>query len=75
LKEGENNMDNLSKIIGLNQYPDMLSPKHLAEIFGVSKNTIYKEIKLGKFGSPEQIGREMKIPKLYIWERFIKRYA
>ena len=67
-------MNNTPSIIGLENYPDMLTTKHLAEIFGVSKNTIYKEIQTGKFGTPERIGRQLMIPKLYIWNRFIAGY-
>ena len=58
----------------LDEYGDMLSVDDLAEIFRVSKSTIYKEIKEGKFGNPINIGRALKVPRLYIWNRFIVDY-
>jgi predicted DNA-binding transcriptional regulator AlpA len=58
----------------LERYPDMLSVKHLTEIFGVSKQTIYKEMRDGKFGKPIFIGRSYKIPRIYIWEKFFENY-
>ena len=60
--------------MNLDKYPDLLSVKDLMEIFGVSKNTIYKEIQDGKFGRPIQIGRAFKIPKMYIWNKFFENY-
>ena len=54
----------------LSQYRDLLSVADLAEIFSVSKKTIYKEIHEGKFGKPIQIGRAFKIPKIYVLKRF-----
>jgi len=61
-------------INNLTKYSDLLSIKDLTEIFQVSKQTIYKEIKLGKFGSPIQIGRAYKVPKTYILEKYIRSY-
>jgi len=58
----------------LTKYPDLLSVQDLMEIFGVSKNTIYKEIQAGKFGTPIQIGRMLKVPKIYIWNKFFLHY-
>ena len=57
-----------------NQYPDLLTVQHLMEIFNVSKNTIYKEIKAGKFGQPIQIGRALKIPRMYVWNKYFQNY-
>ena len=56
----------------LSEYRDLLSIKDLTKIFGVSKNTIYKEIKDGKFGTPIQIGRAYKIPKLYVIKKYFR---
>jgi len=58
----------------LTKYKDLLSVDDLTEIFNVSKPTIYKEIKQGKFGVPIQIGRAYKIPKNYIIKNFIQNY-
>ena len=58
----------------LEKYRDLLSVKDLTEIFGVSKQTIYKNIKDGKFGTPIKIGRAFKIPRIYIWENFFANY-
>ena len=60
--------------INIDKYPDLLSVQHLAEIFNVSRNTIYKEIKAGKFGTPIQIGRALKVPRMYVWNKFIQDY-
>jgi len=54
----------------LAEYKDLLSVKDLSAIFEVSVQTIYKEIKNGKFGDPIRIGRTYKIPKIHILERF-----
>jgi len=53
----------------LSNYKDLLSVQDLMEIFEVSKATIYKEIKSGKFGTPIQIGRALKIPKIYLLKK------
>ena len=54
----------------LSGYGDLLNVKDLASIFSVSEQTIYKEIKDGKFGKPIQIGRVYKIPKIYILRHY-----
>jgi len=52
------------------KYKDLLSVDDLSSIFNVSRQTIYKEIKNGKFGQPIQIGRAFKVPKIYIIQRY-----
>jgi len=52
------------------KFNDLLSVTDLATIFDVSRQTIYKEIKNGKFGEPIQIGRAIKIPKIYVIQRY-----
>ena len=54
----------------LADYKDLLSVEDLAHIFMVSKKTIYKEMKSGKFGEPIQIGRAYLVPKIYILQKF-----
>ena len=54
----------------LSEYRDLLSVKDLANIFDVSKQTIYKEMKCGKFGTPIKIGRAFKIPKKFIIQKY-----
>ncbi|MCL2399501.1 MAG: helix-turn-helix domain-containing protein [Defluviitaleaceae bacterium] len=54
----------------LSGYGDLLSVEDLKSIFGASKQTIYKEIKDGAFGTPIRIGRAYKIPKIYILHRY-----
>jgi excisionase family DNA binding protein len=54
----------------LAEYRDLLSVKDLAEICEVSRQTIYKEMKDGKFGTAIQIGRAYKIPKISILKRY-----
>ena len=58
----------------LNKYNDLLSVRDLMKIFDVSKATIYKEIKQGKFGTPICIGRSFKIPRIYIYNKFFANY-
>ncbi|MDR1739373.1 MAG: helix-turn-helix domain-containing protein [Bacteroidales bacterium] len=58
----------------LEKYRDLLSVHDLMEIFGVSKQTIYKEIKQGKFGTPICIGRAFKIPRMFVWNKFFAMY-
>ena len=60
--------------VRLDEYKDLLSVQDLMKIFGVSKTTIYKEIKQGKFGTPIQIGRAYKIPKIYIIKKYFHYY-
>jgi len=36
--------------MNLDKYPVLFSVKDLMDIFGVNKNTIYKEIQAGRFG-------------------------
>ena len=56
----------------LSGYRDLLSANDLAEIFQVSVQTIYKENKEGKFGTPAKIGREYKFPKIFILQRYFQ---
>jgi predicted DNA-binding transcriptional regulator AlpA len=55
-------------------YRDLLSVDDLTEIFNVSKTTIYKEIKQGKFGMPIHIGRSFKVPRMYVWDTYFANY-
>ena len=57
----------------LAKYRDLLSVDDLSEIFSVSKNTVYKELKEGKFGTPVKIGRAYKIPKVYVLRNYLCR--
>ena len=56
----------------LEKYKDLLSVNDLMEIFSVSKATVYKEMKNGKFGKPIKIGRAYKVPKIYIWNNYFE---
>jgi|GEM_PF-2499441 len=58
----------------LSSYGDLLNVEDLSAIFKVSKNTIYKSVQNGDFGTPIHIGREYRIPKIYIIEKFILNY-
>jgi excisionase family DNA binding protein len=64
--------NNVSMQSPLDNYKDLLSVENLAEIFETTKNTIYKEIQRGKFGSPIKIGRKYRIPKTLVREKFFK---
>jgi predicted DNA-binding transcriptional regulator AlpA len=54
----------------LYDYKDLLTASDIAKIFDVSLQTIYKEIRVGKFGTPIKIGRAYKIPKIRIIQRY-----
>ena len=53
-------------------YKDLLSVDDLCSIFGVSRQTIYKEIRRGKFGEAVQIGRAYRFPKTLIVQKFFQ---
>jgi len=59
----------------LSNYGDLLNVEDLSTIFEVSKNTIYKSVKDGKFGTPIQIGRAYKVPKTYVIKKFFRNYS
>jgi predicted DNA-binding transcriptional regulator AlpA len=54
----------------LTEYNDLLTVADLSKIFRTSKQTVYKEMKNGKFGEPIQIGRSFLIPKVVILSKF-----
>jgi excisionase family DNA binding protein len=58
----------------LDNYGDLLTVKDLSGFLGVSEQTIYKEIRQGKFGKPLKFGRVYRIPKVYILERYFGGY-
>ena len=59
----------------LENYGDLLDVEDLSAIFEVSKNTIYKSVKDGKFGTPIQIGRAYKVPKTFVIKKFFRNYG
>ncbi|MDR2168142.1 MAG: helix-turn-helix domain-containing protein [Clostridiales bacterium] len=63
-----------TKAISLDNYGDLMTTADLSNFLGVSKQTIYKEIREGKFGNPIKFGREFRIPKLYIVQRYLSGY-
>jgi len=63
-------MDNFSTANFLSGYGDLLSTTELAQVFRVSKQTVYKELRDGKFGEPIKIGRAYLISKAYIIRKF-----
>jgi excisionase family DNA binding protein len=67
-------MSDFNNCLELSDYPDLLTIEHLAEIFNVSKQTIYKEIKEGKFGTPIRIGRAIKIPRTFVLKKYFVNY-
>jgi len=59
----------------LHQYKDLLSTDDLSEIFGVSKQTVYKQIQQGNFGDTViKIGRSFRIPKIAILNQFFSAH-
>ena len=63
-------IDNKTEVLA--GYKDLLSVKDLIDIFNVSKTTIYKEIRMGKFGKSIQVGRKHKFPKIHIIKNFFQ---
>ena len=51
------------------EYPDVLSVPEVAEIIGISTKTTYRLLNNGTIESVK-IGREFKIPKVFILEYF-----
>ena len=51
-------------------YKDLLSVDDLCSIFEVSRQTIYKEIRRGKFGEIIHIGKAYKFPKAYVVQKY-----
>jgi len=58
----------------LDHYGDLMFARDLSEFLGISKQTVYSEIKDGKFGKPLKFGREYRIPKIYIMTRYLNGY-
>ena len=70
----ESQEDHMKKPGILSEYRDLLTVSDLSKIFTVSIGTIYKEIHEGKFGSPIQIGRAFRIPKVFIIRKYFEDY-
>ena len=64
-----------TKATTLDHYGDLMTATDLASFLGVSKQTAYKEIRDGKFGTPLKFGREYRIPKIYIVRRYFSGYV
>ena len=58
----------------LDNYGDLMTVADLSAFLGVSKQTIYNEIKHGKFGVPLKFGRSYRIPKVYVSQRYLVGY-
>jgi len=65
----------VSKTNTLDNYGDLLTAKRLSEFLGISKQTVYGETKMGKFGIPIKFGRSYRIPKKYIAQRYLIGFA
>jgi excisionase family DNA binding protein len=65
---------NTTKVTSLDHYGDLMTATDLSNFLGVSKNTVYNEIREGKFGEPIKFGREYRIPKIYIAQRYLVGY-
>jgi len=64
--------NDIQRVLNLDSYGDLMSTKDLSTFLGVSKQTIYKEIRDGKFGVPLKFGREYRIPKIYISRKYLQ---
>ena len=73
--KGSNSESSIPNTMTLDSYGDLLTAKDLSEFLGVSLQTIYKEIRDGKFGTPVKFGREFRIPKVYIQQRYFGGYS
>ena len=58
----------------LDNYGDLMTVADLATFLGVSKQTVYSEIRQGKFGVPLKFGRSYRVPKVYIAQKFLAGY-
>jgi excisionase family DNA binding protein len=65
---------NTTKATSLDHYGDFMTAADLSNFLGISKQTIYSEIRDGKFGKPIKFGREYRIPKIYIVQRYFGGY-
>jgi len=70
----DNATETTTKATTLDHYGDLMTATDLASFLGVSKQTAYKEIREGKFGEPIKFGREYRIPKVYIIQRYLTGY-
>jgi len=59
----------------LDHYGDLMSVADLAAFLGVSKQTVYSEIREGRFGEPLKFGRSYRVPKIYIAQRYLAGYV
>ena len=59
------------KALKLDNYGDLMTANDLSAYLGISKQTVYKEIRDGKFGTPLKFGREYRIPKIYIMQQYL----
>lgn len=57
--------------MSLSEYKDLLTTQDLCKVFGVSKVTIYNEIKKGTFGTPLVISNIKYFPKIFILKNFL----
>jgi len=67
--------NNATKATILDHYGDLLTVEDLSNFFGVSKQTVYKEIREGKLGKPLRFGREYRIPKVHIINNFMQGFV
>jgi len=58
----------------LDNYGDLMTVGELSAFLGVSKQTIYGEIKRGKFGEIIRFGRTYFVPKAYISQRYLSGF-
>ena len=63
--------NNVAMAKTLDNYGDLMTAGELSAFLGISKQTTYKEIKQGSFGVPLRFGREYRIPKVYITQRYL----
>jgi hypothetical protein len=61
--------------VRIEDFGDLLTTQDLSKLFGMSIKTAYKEIGAGSFGKPLKFGREYRIPKIYIVQRYFGGYA
>ena len=64
----------LSKEVGnmqpLSEFSDLMTVADIAKLFRISKQTVYKELRNGRYGATIKMGRAYFIPKTQILSMF-----
>jgi len=59
----------------LSEFNDLMTVSDIAKLFRISNQTVYKELKKGRFGATVKMGRAYLIPKSQIISIFFGKGA